>query len=119
MTQDYVDETYGEGYIVDHSESVQQISNENESDFMEFAENFFPDQRDLDTALDSITDTELNEQMSSIIDPVLKFAEKHGAEKTLKQMSKVYDGMDDDDLADQLTQVFFVSEMWGRHNANK
>lgn len=119
MTQEYVNETYGEGYIVDHSQPIQDMPEVNDSDFMEFAENFFPDQRDLDEALDSMTDMELNDQMESIINPILDFAEKHGPDKTLKQMSKVYEGMDDDDLIDQLTQVFFVAENWGRHNADK
>lgn len=104
-TQDYINETYGEGWTVQGQKP--------DSNFSEFTEHRFPDQTQLDQALDAITDDELNEQMTPIIEPILNFAQKHGAEKTLAKMDELYDTMDIDELTDQLAQMLFVAENLG------
>jgi len=114
-TQEYLDETYGPGWIIDNAKPESITDDE----FVAFAESFFPDQTELDQALDSISDDETNEQMAPIIEPILKFAEKYGPDKTLKKMSELYDTMDFEDLTDQLTQMLFVADNWGRFNAVK
>ncbi len=115
-TQDYIDLHYGEGWVP----AVQQSQdNQSKLNFSEFAESQFPDQKELDDALESITDNELQEQMDPVISPILDFAEKHGPQETLKRMSEVYESMDIEDLTDQLTQMLFVAETQGRTSANR
>lgn len=109
-TQEYFDENYGHGWVVKREGG--NISG-GENSFMAFAESAFPDQTQLDDALDAITDDELNEQMTPIIEPILNFAQKHGAEKTLAKMDELYSTMDIDELTDQLAQMLFVAENLG------
>jgi phage gp29-like protein len=118
-TQDYIDRHYGEGNYLPTIDPVVNTTLKDKTNFAEFAESQFPDQKELDDALDSLTDNELNDQMAVIIEPILDFAEKNGADKALKKMDEVYDAMDIDDLTDQLTQMLFVAEIHGRFNATK
>jgi len=117
-TPQYIEENYGEGW-----EPIQSTNPTNQesddSSLSEFSESMFPDQKELDEALDSISDDELNAEMTPIIEPILNFAEKNGPEKTLSMMSEIYSEMDFDDIVDNLTQMLFVAETHGRVNASK
>jgi len=116
-TQEYIDKHYGEGNYLPTVTLPSEPQVPSKVNFTEFAESLFPDQKELDDALDSITSEDLQEQMDPIIQPILDFADKHGPEETLKRMSEVYDSMDIEDITDQLTQMLFVAEMHGRFNA--
>lgn len=90
----------------------------------EFADNpdkeAFPDQAALDDAIDSITPEELQAQMESVLKPIIDLiAESGDYNAVMEKLIETYPDMDTKAIEDMLARAIFVSELWGRLNAEK
>lgn len=77
----------------------------------------YPDQAALDAA--NLDDARANAAMDALIAPLVD-AVRAGAsaEEVAMQLQQAYPDMDDDDMVEMLARAMFVSEVWGRINAD-
>lgn len=77
----------------------------------------FPDQAALESAIDGIDNETLQGQAEDLLKPIFQLIEDVGPEKALERLAEVYSDMDTDALQEILSRAIFVSEVWGRLNA--
>jgi len=80
----------------------------------------YPDQQTLDDAIDSITPEQLQEQMEGILKPIIDLINESGDHNAvMEKLIETYPDMDTKAIEEMLARAIFVSELWGRLNANK
>lgn len=84
----------------------------------DFASPEFPDQAALEAAIDGIENDTLQEQAEALLEPVFRLIEEAGPEKALARLAEVYDRMDTEALQELLARAIFVSQVWGKLNAD-
>lgn len=77
-----------------------------------------PDQEQLDQALADLPAEDLQQQMQSMLAPVLEQLQSGEPDQALGLLAELFPEMDDNQLQQQLAQAMFVSELWGRLNAD-
>ena len=77
-----------------------------------------PEEQALDNLLTSLTHSQLNQQMETLLQPVLETlaTDPDAAEAKLAEL---YPNMDDSQLEETLARIMFVADIWGRLNANR
>ncbi len=75
------------------------------------------DQDALDNAIDGLPAEDLQGQMQQVLGPVFEQLKSSEPDQALGMLAELFPEMDDGQLQDQLAQVMFVSEIWGRLNA--
>jgi len=90
------------------------------SEFKKPEPHSFPDQEKLDAALNLIPNEQLQAFSEGLLKPVFNMIQNGGsAEEIMTGLAKAYPKMEDAGLQEALTQALFVSEIWGRLNADK
>ncbi len=80
----------------------------------------FPDQQALDDAIDSISPKELQAQMGGVLKPIIDLINESGDySAVMEKLIEAYPDMDTKAVEDMLARAIFVSELWGRLNADK
>jgi len=75
----------------------------------------FPDQQAIEDALDQLQAGQLNEQMFSVLKPIMQKL-GDGPDAVAQALNQVWPEMDDAQLQQRLAQVIFVGELWGEVN---
>ena len=89
-------------------------------EFAEGKDNFFADQQALDDAIDSITPEQLQAQMEGVLKSIIDLINESGDYNTvMEKLIETYPDMDTKAVEDMLARAIFVSELWGRLNADK
>ena len=72
----------------------------------------------LDNFIDSFSDNELEDIISDKIMPIIKnFAEKQDPQQALDELAVLYPEKDSKSLEETLAKAIFLSNIWGRVNA--
>ncbi len=80
----------------------------------------FPDQQALDDAIDSISPEDLQAQMEGVLKPIIDLiAQGEDYNAILEKLTEAYPNMDTSAIEEMLARAIFVSELWGRLNADK
>ncbi|MEJ5227208.1 DUF935 domain-containing protein [Thermodesulfovibrio sp.] len=78
----------------------------------------FPDQQAIDDAIDAITPEELQAQMEGVLKPIIDLInESKDYNTVMEKLINTYPDMDTKAIEDMLARAIFVSELWGRLNA--
>ncbi len=80
----------------------------------------FPDQAAIDDAINSISPEELQKQVEGVLKPIIDLITK-GEDFTaiMEKLTEAYPNMDTNAIEEMLARAIFVSELWGRLNADK
>lgn len=73
----------------------------------------FPDQTEIDNALDALSEGELNDAMVPVLAPIMEAAQD-GPEALQAVLSDLYPDMDTGALEERLARALFVAELWGQ-----
>jgi len=86
----------------------------------EFAEGkIFPDQTAVDNLNDSFTPEQLQEQINGVLKPVIELVKSgESYEAIMEKLSGAYPDMDSDAVEQMLSRAIFITELWGRINAD-
>jgi phage gp29-like protein len=77
-------------------------------------------QQVLDALMESFTDTELQNQIEPMLNPVLKFIENtSNYEELMADLAEQYPDMDDLQFQEKLAQAIFISDVYGRLSAQE
>ena len=68
-------------------------------------------------ALSAIDNGQLQNQMETLLQPIIKLVDEQGPEVALGQLAEVYPDMDESQLQERLARVMFVAETWSRLHA--
>lgn len=123
FTKNYFMKTYG--FSEDDIEVPETGGNsdfaENKSKKKTFDNNVAEDpQITLDNFIDSFSDNELEDIISDKIIPIIKnFAEVKDPQKALEELAILYPEKDSKNLEETLTKAIFLSNIWGRVNAEE
>lgn len=110
-TQDYIDNTYGEGWEPDPARMNNVETPRATDDNPAFAE---PDEDQINLAVDALTDERWAELLGPIVEPVLSFAEgATSLEEIRDSLIDQLDDMDPNELAQKLAQLGFGSRIAG------
>lgn len=78
----------------------------------------FPDQAELDRAIDALNPDELQRQVATVLAPIVQLIEDGKSyEEILASLAEQYPAMDDKRLIAALERAFFVADLWGRVTA--
>ena len=77
------------------------------------------DQQALDHVLESLDDSEVQDQAEALLKPVLELIRNTGPEAALARLAEVYPDMDDAALTERLARLIFIAETWGRINGRE
>lgn len=78
----------------------------------------FPDQVELDRAIDALNPDELQRQVATVLAPIVQLIEEgQSYEEILAALAEQYPKMDDKRLISALERAFFVADLWGRVTA--
>ena len=79
----------------------------------------FTDQAALDTAIDALPETMLDQQARDAIEPLIRMVlDAADPSEVMGRLAEMYPGMDTDALQETLTRLLFAAELWGRINAD-
>lgn len=123
FTKNYFMKTYG--FSDEDIEVPEIVGNsdfaENKSDNKTFENKVVEaPQITLDNFIDSFSDNELEEIISEKIMPIIKnFAEVQDPQKALEELAVLYPEKDSKSLEETLTKAIFLSNVWGRVNAEE
>ena len=57
--------------------------------------------------------------MLPILEPLIEAINKEGPEAAMERLAELFPQMDDRELTEQLANVLFVADTWGRLNAQR
>lgn len=72
-----------------------------------------PDQEELDSALDALSDGELSDVMAPVLAPIMEAAQD-GPEALQTVLADLYPDLDTGALEERLERALFVAELWGQ-----
>jgi phage gp29-like protein len=114
LSRKYYQKSYGL-----EDEDIETVERQ-KAEFAEKTETIFPDQKALDDAIDSITPEELQAQMEGVLKPIIDLINESGDyNAVMEKLIETYPDMDTKAVEDMLARAIFVSELWGRLNADK
>jgi phage gp29-like protein len=87
---------------------------------LQSVERQFPDQADLDRAIDALAPEELQRQAEAFMQPVIELIRSGTSPAQVKaELARLYPKMDSSRLEAALARAWFVADLWGRANAER
>lgn len=121
FTKKYYIKNYGfdeEDIIVDENTIANDFADKGETGGTFTKSRLNNPQINLDNFIDSFSDAQLESIISEKIMPIIKdFAEVQDPQKALENLAVLYPEKNSKDLEETLTKAIFISNLWGRVNA--
>lgn len=119
LSKRYYQKSYGL-----EDEDIEASNQQSAASQQQFAErvsdNPFPDQQALDNAIDSISPEQLQAQMEGVLKPIIDLIQEgNNYDEVMEKLIETYPDMDTKAIEKMLARAIFVSELWGRLNADK
>ena len=73
----------------------------------------------LEEAVSDIAPQQMQALMLPILEPLIEAINKEGPEAAMERLAELFPQMDDRELTEQLANVLFVADTWGRLNAQR